>query len=160
MKEVKKKDWSRFCREMSEKHRFSKTEVVRLAPDWSETVTSSAPLLGVSLSRERRKSLSFEVTLGQIRNGSPASTVALIGAPERILHGSWEDGVEIVEVHNEDGYRMILKILAGSGEESYGLLVKEMAYVLAEVRGFAPGYDQEDWFLAERLVRKAAMLQA
>jgi hypothetical protein len=38
--------------------------------------------------------------------------------------------------------------------ESRQATVAEAAYFLAERRGFAPGYEQEDWLAAEALIRR------
>ena len=94
---------------------------------------------------------------GEIRNGSPAVLLVSLGAPVKILHrSSTNGGAEIIEIANEDDYRMIMRVFSQTSEESYDSFVQEMAYVLAEARGFAPGHEHEDWFAAERLVRKVA----
>lgn len=38
--------------------------------------------------------------------------------------------------------------------EDYQAMVAEAAYFLAEQRGFAPGYEVEDWLEAEALIKQ------
>ena len=33
-------------------------------------------------------------------------------------------------------------------------MIAEMAYYIAEKRGFAPGYELQDWFQAERIIQE------
>lgn len=39
-------------------------------------------------------------------------------------------------------------------EDQVRLMIEEAAYYLAEKRGFAPGYELQDWIEAEKAVRK------
>ena len=64
MKEIKKRRWSRFCSNISERHQYARTEVRRAEPEGIETVVSGGlPLLGVSLVRRRGRISAFEARL-------------------------------------------------------------------------------------------------
>lgn len=158
MKNVNKKQWSRFCRDVNRAHRLARTDVIHVSPDGGEThVCSGAPLLGVTLTRKRGKISDFEATLGQIHNGSPVASPLLLGGANKIFHEtSGNNGDEVIEIQNEDGQKMIVRIASSSTIESYNSFVEEMAYFLSEARGFVPGHDLEDWFIAERLIREVA----
>jgi hypothetical protein len=159
MKEINKNRWSRFCRDVARTYQFASTEVIRVDPDGIETmVCNRAPLLSMSLTRRRGKISAFEAKLGQIRNGSPVTFPLLLGAPTTILHQASENnGREVLEIQNEDGHKMIIRIAGNSTKESYDSFVRQIAYFLAEVRGFAPGHELKDWFMAERLIRKETL---
>jgi hypothetical protein len=161
MKEIKKQQWSRWCRDLSSKYQFARTKVLCIDADGDSTTEhQAAPLSRLSLARRRGKISAFEVSLCEIRNGSPTTSSIAIGAPIRILSdASDDDGTETIEIYNEDGHRLVLRLFGQTIEESYESLVEEMAYNLAELRGFVPGQEHEDWFRAEKLVRKAASLQ-
>jgi hypothetical protein len=158
MKEINKRQWSRFCRNIVGRYQFARTKIMRIDPDGTETLaTNDAALLDVLLKHKKGKISAIEAKLGQIRNGSPAVSLAMLGAPVKILYGPSDDNdAEIIEVYNEDGHKMIFRIARHSIEQAYDSFVNEMAYTLAEARGFVPGHEQEDWFMAERLIRKVA----
>jgi hypothetical protein len=161
MKEIKKQQWSRLCGDINKERQFARTEVKHVDSDGTETMAHCpAPLLGISLERQRGKISGFVIRLGEVRNGSPAAHSVSIGAPAKVLHAtSAETESETIEIHNVDGHKLVMCIFSRTIRESYDSLVEEMAYNLAEVRGFVPGHEQEDWFMAEKLVRKAASLQ-
>jgi len=162
MKEIKKQQWSRVCRDMSRKYRFARTKVLRTDANGNSVAEhQAAPLSGLSLAKRRGRFSAFEVSLCEIRNGSPTTSTISISAPIKILgNSSTEDGTESLEVYSEVGHRLILRVLGRTIEESYGALVEKTAYTLAEGRGFVPGHEKEDWFRAERLVRGVASLEA
>ena len=162
MKEIKKQQWSRLCGDISSEYRFARTRVLNTDANGNSTTEQhTAPLSHLSLARRKGKISAFEVSLCEIRNGSPATSTISIGTPFRILRNpSSEDETETIEIYNEDGLKLILQIFGRTIEDSYGALVEKMAYTLAEVRGFVPGHEQEDWFRAEKLVRKVAAPQS
>jgi hypothetical protein len=159
MKNISKKQWSRFCKDITQTYEFSNTEVIRVGPDGIETVVcSNTPLLEVGLARKRGKISDFEIKLGQIRNGSPVASSLMLGGPTQIAHETSEErGGEVIEILNEDDHRMIVRISGDPVSKAYNSFVEETAYFLAEARGFVPGHEQEDWFVAERLIREVAL---
>lgn len=162
MKEIKKQQWSRLCGKINRERQFARTEVVHVDSDGNETMTHcQAPLLSISLERQRGKISGFVIRLGEVHNDSPAAHPISIGAPARVMHTSSEEtGSETIEIHTVDGRRLVMRVFGRTTQESYDRLVEELAYKLAEVRGFVPGQEQEDWFRAEKLVRRVASLQA
>ena len=158
MKEINKKQWTRFLNGLSDDNRFARTEITRVDTAGNETaLCSGSPLLGLGLSRNKGKISDFEVRLGQVRDGSPAARSLQLGLPVKIVYRkSGEGDKDIVEIKNDNGQKLIIRIYGRTVAESFGSFVQEMAYSLAEARGFAPGHDQEDWYTAEQLVRKTA----
>ncbi|MFZ5979658.1 MAG: DUF2934 domain-containing protein [Candidatus Zixiibacteriota bacterium] len=159
MKEINKKQWMRFLDDLSEGSRFARTEITGVDTDGSEmSLCSGSPLLGLALSRNKGKISDFEVRLGQIRDGSPVAWSLQLGMPVKMVYRkSGQDERDIIEIHGRDGRKLIIRIFSRTVAESFGSFVQEMAYSLAEARGFVPGHDQEDWYTAEQLVRKAAL---
>lgn len=157
MKRVPKNKWARLCEDISQTCHFCRTEIVRIDADGEMTQESDAsPLLSIGLVRRKGKISAIEAKVGQIRSGSPTAVILMLGAPVSMVYGPSGD-VNVLEIENEDGYKMTVRIFPESARASYKSFVNKMAYVLSQARGFAPGRDQEDWFLAERLIRKSIL---
>jgi hypothetical protein len=159
MREINKREWLQFCRDITRLNQFGKTEVRQEEMNGENSVLSeSAPLLGLELVRKGRKITSAAVTLGQANPNALAAPPIMLEQPEKITHEVAANGQdEIIEVQSKNGSRLALRVSPHTTEQDYGAFVSELAYSLSEMRGFAPGHDLDDWFTAERLIREAAL---
>lgn len=155
MKEINKRQWSRLCGDLSREHRFAKTDVITMDSDREETTLfSGTPLLGLALARKGRKISALEVTLGQMTGDSLEPSVYSLSMPTDIHYEtSDESGCCAIEVRNEENRKLTIRLRPDSTVESYDRFVRETAYSLSEARGFAPGYELEDWLKAEQITQ-------
>jgi hypothetical protein len=147
------------CRDLTNAFRFALTAIERVDPEGSVTkLYENIPLMSLGLARRKGRISEFEVKLGQIHNGLPGILPISLGAPSTLNYSrSDDDSPHIIEVQNEDGHKLIIQIHGHTISDSYNSLIREMAYSLAENRGFVPGYELQDWFRAERLIKKTVI---
>ncbi len=159
MREINKRQWSKFCGDIVRLNQFGRIEIEREDTRGTRTlVCGNSPLLSMELVRQGRTIVGFSVVRGQADAKALAAMPVLLEDPETITHDVAANGRdELVVVRSGDGSALHLRVFPSVREEAYRSFVSELAYRLSEVRGFVPGYDMDDWFTAERLIRETVV---
>jgi hypothetical protein len=157
VKDVRRNDWARFCRNFSQNNRY-RAALVRIenGPHNDGTSHGRFVFMGMGLEKRGRLIDAFTFMGAGSRPEEPIEAVLQIKAPKRLTQESVENGDRcLLTFETDDGARVSIELMAGT-EADYREKVKaELAHTLFERRGCAHGNDLRDWFEAEHALQTA-----
>ena len=159
MRDINRRNWSRFVRDVTRLNQFGRTRIELAEPDGTRRVLcAGAPFWGLELVRRGRRIEAVRIQVGRPDPAAPAATVAELELPARIAKEISTNGRdEVIQIENLRGELLTMTVAPHTKRESYEALISGMAYSLSQGRQFAPGHELDDWFRAEQIVRQAAL---
>lgn len=155
-KEIKRNNWSRFCR------RFSSDNMLRVArvkvEQAGEKIVPAGecfPLLGLELQKRGRFIDGLQVVAGQPQADAIALPIVQIKDPaEIILEQSQTGQDQRLSLISKDGTVATVELTETQPGDVYQKLLAKMAYSVYEKRGHGHGNDRGDWYEADRRLKE------
>lgn len=159
MTEVKRNNWSRFCKKFNVSNQYRQTTVsVRRRNKNVIKISEHSPLMGITIAKRGRFIDGIDLFTAQHDPGRLAEPILSIKEPVRITLEKDDSGMDNrLSVESKDGSVASIVLLGEKDGRQYHTLVEKLAYSIGEHRGFAPGGDQEDWFEAERKIKETEL---
>jgi predicted RNA-binding protein YlqC (UPF0109 family) len=157
--EIKRNRWSQFFKKFSAANQYRQSTILVEQKGKSKAqINHDAPFLGIAVTKQGRLIDGIRLYTGQNDPEKISQPVLSIKEPVKIEVEKDSNGLASrLAVHSEDGTvaRVIL-----SGERDAGRFhsyVEEVAYRIAERRGFGPGNHVDDWLEAEKKIKETEL---
>ncbi|MFH1688416.1 MAG: DUF2934 domain-containing protein [bacterium] len=155
-KEIKRNNWSRFCRSFSANNllRPARVEIER---DGQRIVPTAEcfPFLGLALSKRGRFIDGLQVVAGQPQGEAVALPIVEIMDPAEVILEQTKNGRDQrLRLTSKDGTVAVVELAETEPVNAYQELLSKVAYSLYESRGYGHGNDRNDWFDADRRLRE------
>lgn len=146
-KEIKRNDWSRFCRKFNQEHQHRSVNI-NVEKNGKKSVITSRPFVGLAISKKGR--LIDGLKLCTLSNNPETlyEPSAVIKDPESIKLIKDDHGFDArLVIESKDGTTTRVE-LNGKSDREAG--IRQVAYSLFERRGKTNGSDRQDWIEAEK----------
>ena len=154
--EIKRNNWSRFCKKFNVTNQFRMVTVYVQKSDGREVILNqSSPFLGITLSKKGRFIDGVELFTGQADPDQISQPTVTVTKPVKVMLEKDSRGMDHnLAVESEDGTRVRVDFFGEKDLRQCQTLIEKVAYSMYEKRGFTTGNDVEDWLSAERKIRE------
>ncbi|MEZ5360170.1 MAG: hypothetical protein R3F48_15240 [Candidatus Zixiibacteriota bacterium] len=154
--EIKRNNWSRFCKRFSSSNQYRQTTMF-LSDSTDKKSLSFDPFMGMTLTKKGRLIDGIRIYAGGLNPDTVLEPVVTLKDPEKILVEKTNDGQERrLNITCKDGTEVNINIAESDEQTGFKTLTRRIAYGLFERGGYHNGNDMGDWFAAEERVREAA----
>jgi len=154
--EIKRNNWSRFCKKFNESNQLRHATVrVKHRDDNEVEIDRDSPFMGIAITKKGRLIDGVELFTDQYDPDKLTEPLVAVKEPVRIVMEKDRDGMDncLTVVGKDDTVAKV--VLSGQKvAKQYHSLIEKLAYSMYERRGFTPGNDVEDWLKAERKVKE------
>ncbi len=159
MTEIKRNNWSRFCKKFNATNQFRPVTVsVRQSGRNDVTINENTPFMGLAIARKGRAIDAVELFTGRIDAEHLAEPVVSVRQPARILLDRSDDGTDYsLTVEAKDGTRASVTLSEPDTPQQRQRFVEKVAYSMFVRRGQNHGNDVSDWLEAERRVMETKL---
>jgi len=156
VKEVKKTSWPGFCKEFNKTNQYRNANITIIDKNNRESgLSGDLPFLGISLGKKGRSIDSIKFFAGRWDPDKIAEPILAIKEPEKIMLEKNAEGSDFrLWVSTKEGSKARIELQGERNPDLFRSLVEKVAYSIFEKRGYSTGNDMNDWFEAERVVRK------
>lgn len=155
-KEIKRNNWSRFCKRFSSSNQYRQTTMF-LSDSRVKKSLSIDPFMGMTLTKKGRLIDGIRLYAGGLDPETVLEPVLTLKDPEKIFVEKSDDGQDRrLNITCKDGTEVKIDIANSDEDTGYATLTRNIAYGMFERRGRQVGNDMGDWFAAEERVREAA----
>jgi len=150
--EIRRSDWSRFCKKFSQNNQFRPAQV-RVTESGHRVVATAEcfPLVGMALRKRGRLIDGIELYTGQPVADPIAEPVVTVMDPAEVILEKDPAGTDrALKIKSKDGAEARIEFSRESVPDLWHDLIEKAAYALYERRGLAHGDDRDDWHEARR----------
>ncbi len=154
--EIKRNNWSRFCRKFSASNQM-RPATVKLRPANREETNpcSTAPFMGLEIVKKGRLIDGVCLFVGQEDPERMNRPIVAVKRPVRMMLQKDSRGIDTyLSVEGEDGTVVRVELSGEKAPDQPQQMIAKLAYALYERRGFTPGNDLDDWLEAEMQIRQ------
>lgn len=152
--EIKRANWSRFCKRFNSTNQYRRATVTMKNGRKEVEVDGDTSFMGMAISKKGRYIDGIQLFTAQTDPNKLSEPAITVKEPVKIAVEKGKEGDnDRLVIQGKDG--MVARI-GLDGEQDPGQhdsLVEKVAYSMYEQRGCANGNDVEDWLKAERMVR-------
>ena len=153
---IKRNNWSRFCRKFSTTNQFNNAEVQQMGSmSEQENRSQQFSFVGMALKKEGR--LIDGVQLFGATSDAKSTTIPVVTItnPKEISVERDKNGTDRkLIIKSGDGKKVTIIMHNGVESDNRQKLIEKTAYSIFESRGHSHGDDQNDWQQAERLIEE------
>ncbi|MBU0984227.1 MAG: DUF2934 domain-containing protein [candidate division Zixibacteria bacterium] len=155
--EIKRANWSKFCRQFNETNQFRTSSLsVKYKRKAEVQIAGERPFVGLAITRKGRAFAGIELHTAKADPTAVHETAVAIQRPEKILLERTNDGQDAsLTLESKDGTVVRVELNGDRSQQTYESFVREVAYAMYQNRG-QHGRDREDWFEAERKINEAS----
>lgn len=156
--EVKRTNWSRFCRRFNSLNQYRPVTVrVRHKGTDEIEISHEDPLIGISLTKRGRFIDGVSLYTTQTdpdRLTEPAITVK---EPVKIVADQDDTNQDVrLDIEGKSGTLVRIELSRDQSTDRLHSTLEKLAYTIYERRGYTSGREIEDWLEAERLINRTA----
>ena len=156
--EVRRNNWSRFCKRFSSLNRYRPVSV-RVKQNGSKEVEVShdAPLVGIAITKKGRYIDGIELFTAQPDPERLNQPAVSIKQPVKIISQQDDEKKDnLLMIESDDGSQMKIELFDDTDSGKHRSYVEKLAYSMYERRGHGSGGDVDDWLEAERRLEEVA----
>ena len=155
--EIKRNRWSQFFRKFNAANQYRQSTIsVEKNGEKKAEVNANAPFLGIAVSKKGRLIDSVNIFSGRFDPEKISEPVISVRQPAKVEVEKDDDGTfGCFAVHSDDGSIARVELTGEKKHDLFHTYVEQVAYRIAESRGFAPGNPVEDWLEAEKMIKAA-----
>ncbi|UCD62682.1 MAG: DUF2934 domain-containing protein [Candidatus Zixiibacteriota bacterium] len=152
--EIKRSNWSRFCKRFTESNRYRIATVsVRRSGQGEQKIDDHHPFMGIALAKKGRLIDGIELFTAHPDPERLSEPAVSITQPVKVCVEEVPGGGSLLSVHSKDGTVARIELSGEADTARHRSFVEQLAYSYYERRGFAGGNDVGDWLAAESRVR-------
>ncbi len=154
-KEIRRNDWSRFCKKFNVDNQFRPTTMSVKRRSEGTAAMEMSPFMGIALSKKGRLIDGVRFYAGRWDPEKVADPVMTVTEPASMKVEKDKDGRDVrLRIRGKDGTEVQLELMGDKNDSQTRAFIEKVAYAMYERRGYTPGNDWNDWFEAEHKVHE------
>lgn len=155
-KEIRRNDWSRFCKKFNADNQFRPTRMSIKRRSEGTSAMEMSPFMGIALSKKGRLIDGVRFYTGRWNPENVAEPVMTVTEPASMKVEKDKEGRDVrLRIKGKDGTEVQLELMGDKDDGRTREFIEKVAYAMYERRGHRIGNDWDDWFEAEHKVREA-----